>query len=168
MAQPPNSGHEEQPVERSGTVVETDDDIRQALLSGLKGQQQDVPVEPKLSYPPTPNAGRPASPFRPTIRRFDVDGEPAGRVAESLGHSENAAILAKSRVLKRLMAKCHHLPIGFVPPPPDQSGISWTEKPHPIPKVAMSKVIRKPPAAEPSFRPSEVADRSTRSPRSST
>ena len=36
------------------------------------------------------------------FRRFGVDGEPAGRVAEALGLSENAVILAKSRVLKRL------------------------------------------------------------------
>jgi uncharacterized protein DUF1501 len=25
------------------------------------------------------------------------------------------------------LAKCHHLPISFVPPPPDQSGVIWTE-----------------------------------------
>ena len=36
------------------------------------------------------------------FRRFAVDGEPAGRVAEQLGLSENAVILAKSRVLRRL------------------------------------------------------------------
>ena len=36
------------------------------------------------------------------FRRFGVDGIPAGRVAEELGLSENAMILAKSRVLKRL------------------------------------------------------------------
>ncbi len=44
--------------------------------------------------------------FTPTIwaafQRFGVDGVPAGRVAEELGLSENAVILAKSRVLKRL------------------------------------------------------------------
>jgi RNA polymerase sigma-70 factor (ECF subfamily) len=44
--------------------------------------------------------------FNPTtweaFRRFGVDGEPAGHVAEGLGLSENAVILAKSRVLKRL------------------------------------------------------------------
>ena len=34
--------------------------------------------------------------------RFGVDVVPAGRVAEELGLSENAVILAKSRVLKRL------------------------------------------------------------------
>ena len=46
------------------------------------------------------------SDFTPTtweaFRRFGVDGVPAGRVAEELGLSENAVILAKSRVLKRL------------------------------------------------------------------
>jgi pSer/pThr/pTyr-binding forkhead associated (FHA) protein len=68
MSQPtrPNSPTSE--VERSSTVLETDEDIRQALLSGLKGQQQNVAVEPKAAYPIAPNTGRPASPFRPTIR----------------------------------------------------------------------------------------------------
>ncbi len=36
------------------------------------------------------------------FRRFGVDRVPAGRVAEALGLSENAVILARSRVLKRL------------------------------------------------------------------
>jgi RNA polymerase sigma-70 factor (ECF subfamily) len=36
------------------------------------------------------------------FQRFGVDGVPAGRAAEELGLSENAVILAKSRVLKRL------------------------------------------------------------------
>jgi hypothetical protein len=49
-------------AERPETVLETEDDIRRALLSGMQGRQQNVPVEP------TPNAGRPASPFRPTAR----------------------------------------------------------------------------------------------------
>jgi RNA polymerase sigma-70 factor (ECF subfamily) len=44
--------------------------------------------------------------FNPTtweaFRRFGVDGVPAGPVAEELGLTENAVILAKSRVLKRL------------------------------------------------------------------
>jgi RNA polymerase sigma-70 factor, ECF subfamily len=44
--------------------------------------------------------------FNPTtweaFQRFGVDGVPAGRVAEELGLSDNAVILAKSRVLKRL------------------------------------------------------------------
>lgn len=39
---------------------------------------------------------------REAFRRFGVDGEPAGTVAAALGLSENAVILAKSRVLKRL------------------------------------------------------------------
>jgi RNA polymerase sigma-70 factor, ECF subfamily len=46
------------------------------------------------------------SDFTPTtweaFRRFGIDEVPAGRVAEELGLSENAVILAKSRVLKRL------------------------------------------------------------------
>jgi RNA polymerase sigma-70 factor (ECF subfamily) len=36
------------------------------------------------------------------FQRFGVDGEPAARVALEVGLSENAVILAKSRVLKRL------------------------------------------------------------------
>ena len=36
------------------------------------------------------------------FQRFGVDGEPAGRVAEELGMTENSVILAKVRVLKRL------------------------------------------------------------------
>jgi RNA polymerase sigma-70 factor, ECF subfamily len=36
------------------------------------------------------------------FQRFDVDGEPAARVAQDLGITENAVILAKARVLKRL------------------------------------------------------------------
>jgi RNA polymerase sigma-70 factor (ECF subfamily) len=44
--------------------------------------------------------------FAPTtwaaFQRFGVDGVPARRVAEELGLSENAVLLAKSRVLKRL------------------------------------------------------------------
>ena len=50
--------------ERGGTVLETYDDIRQALVSGPKGQQQSAPVEPR----PAANATRPASPYRPTAR----------------------------------------------------------------------------------------------------
>jgi RNA polymerase sigma-70 factor (ECF subfamily) len=44
--------------------------------------------------------------FSPTtweaFQRFGVEGVPARRVAEELGLSENAVILAKSRVLRRL------------------------------------------------------------------
>ena len=51
--------------------------------------------------------------FNPTtweaFRRFGVEGEPAGRVARELGISENAVILAKSRVLKRLRAEAGDL-----------------------------------------------------------
>jgi RNA polymerase sigma-70 factor (ECF subfamily) len=43
------------------------------------------------------------------FRRFGVDGEPAERVARELGLSENAVILAKSRVLKRLRAEAGDL-----------------------------------------------------------
>jgi RNA polymerase sigma-70 factor (ECF subfamily) len=36
------------------------------------------------------------------FRRFGIDGTPAARVAADLGMTENAVLLAKSRVLKRL------------------------------------------------------------------
>jgi hypothetical protein len=68
MGQSPGPGQQGPPPERTGTVLETDEDIRQALLSGLKGQQQTVPVESKVASPPTQITGRPASPFRPTAR----------------------------------------------------------------------------------------------------
>jgi hypothetical protein len=38
MAQRPNPDQSQPPVERCGTVIETNEDIRHALLSGLKGQ----------------------------------------------------------------------------------------------------------------------------------
>lgn len=43
------------------------------------------------------------------FRRFGVDGEPADRVEEELGLSENAMVLANSRVLKRLREKAGDL-----------------------------------------------------------
>jgi serine/threonine protein kinase len=33
--------------------------------------------------------------------------------------------------LKASLAKCHHIPISSVPPHPDQSRVSWNEKPYP-------------------------------------
>ncbi len=47
------------------------------------------------------------------FRRFGVDGVPAGQVAEELGLSENAVILAKSRVLKRLREEAGEL-LGII------------------------------------------------------
>ncbi len=56
-----------QPVERSGTVIETDEDIRQAFLSGQKGRQpgQPVVVDPPAPIPVAPSRRRraPLSPF---------------------------------------------------------------------------------------------------------
>jgi RNA polymerase sigma-70 factor (ECF subfamily) len=53
------------------------------------------------------------SDFSPTtweaFRRFGIDEVPAARVAEELGLSENAVILAKSRVLKRLRLEAGEL-----------------------------------------------------------
>jgi hypothetical protein len=64
------AGH--QPIERSGTILETDDDIRQAVLSGHKGRQPGpaVGVDPPapIPAPPQPPPARTAVPFRPTVR----------------------------------------------------------------------------------------------------
>jgi RNA polymerase sigma-70 factor (ECF subfamily) len=43
------------------------------------------------------------------FQRFALDGEPARQVAESLGLSENAVLLAKSRVLRRLRQEAGEL-----------------------------------------------------------
>lgn len=43
------------------------------------------------------------------FRRFGVDGEPAARVAEDMNMTENAVILAKSRVLRRLREEAGEL-----------------------------------------------------------
>lgn len=42
---------------------------------------------------------------REAFRRFAIAGEPAAQVAAGLGISENAVLLAKSRILKRLRAE---------------------------------------------------------------
>src|SRR5206468_9234612 len=70
------AGQPHQAVERSSTVIETEEDVRQALLSGLKGRPE-VPVSLPAAAPappaqqqpaPPPIAARSASPFRPTAR----------------------------------------------------------------------------------------------------
>lgn len=43
------------------------------------------------------------------FRRFAIEGQPAARVAEDLGLSENAVIQAKSRILKRLRQEAGEL-----------------------------------------------------------
>jgi hypothetical protein len=91
MVQPPNAGQsnpsrersrtliepggnisDRQLVERSGTLIETEEDVRQALLSGLKWRQAGPAVagEPRapMPAPVSPQAARSALPFRPTVR----------------------------------------------------------------------------------------------------
>src|SRR4051794_40080268 len=70
MPQPPDPGQPRPPVERPGTLIETDEDIRQALLSRLKGQAQ-APAQPAPPVPTDPAAqatGKGASAYRPTAR----------------------------------------------------------------------------------------------------
>src|SRR4051812_29154747 len=67
MPPPPGPGQPGPPIERSGTVLETDEEVRQALLSGSK-PRQDATAGPTSSPAAPVGAGRPASPYRPTLR----------------------------------------------------------------------------------------------------
>jgi hypothetical protein len=78
-----------QPVERLGTVLETDEDIRQAILAAQKLRQPDSASAPR---PPEPAAARAAVPFRPTARPrlavltiFD-DGKTDGEIIRIRDH----------------------------------------------------------------------------------
>jgi pSer/pThr/pTyr-binding forkhead associated (FHA) protein len=84
MAQMTGPGQQNDPPERSGTVLETDEDVRRAMaeISGLKGQPQSAPAATSPVSPP----GRSASTFRPAVRPpiaaltvFD-DGKTEGEV----------------------------------------------------------------------------------------
>ncbi|QEH37594.1 FHA domain protein [Aquisphaera giovannonii] len=76
MANIKRPGPQNIPPERSGTLIETEEEVRQAILSGLKGQQQAAPVDrPAPAFAPErpapvapPPAQQPVSPFRPTSR----------------------------------------------------------------------------------------------------
>ncbi len=114
------------PVERPDTVLETDDEIRQALLSGANGQQQDVPVDPKAAPSGGQNNVRLASPFRPMIRpRFPVltvfddgkiDGEPI-RIREArftIGRTEgDLRIPLDGRISSRHIEIAHQVVGGL-------------------------------------------------------
>src|SRR5262249_32462607 len=54
--------------ERAGTVLWTEEDIRQAMLTGTRGQPQTIPTDPRAQSPTPPGPGRAVSPFRPTLR----------------------------------------------------------------------------------------------------
>lgn len=78
----PRNAHEG----RSGTVLETDEDLRQALLSGSRRPPLDATAIPVPAASPTRDVGPLASPFRPTSRPpvpiltvFD-DGKAEGEV----------------------------------------------------------------------------------------
>jgi hypothetical protein len=97
MTQPERPGQPSLPPERSGTLIETDDEIRQALLTGHKGRPPGPPaaVEPSPApAPPAPAqpAARSAVPFRPTARPpvavlmvFD-DGKTEGEIIRIRDH----------------------------------------------------------------------------------
>jgi len=69
MSQPSRPGQPNPHVERSGTLIETDEEVRQAV-SGLKGQGQaeNPPATINPAVSPTPNKGPSATLFRPTVR----------------------------------------------------------------------------------------------------
>jgi pSer/pThr/pTyr-binding forkhead associated (FHA) protein len=54
--------------ERSGTLIETDEEVRDALLSSLKGQPQSPPAAAGPVAPSRPNLASVAAIFRPTVR----------------------------------------------------------------------------------------------------
>src|SRR5512135_1180060 len=60
------------------------------------------------------------------------------------------------------------IPISFVSQDPDHSGVSWTERPHPLPEVIMSKETGKPLVVGPSSPPSGGGNPNTMPPVSST
>jgi FHA domain len=68
MPQSPDPGPRNAPVGYSGTVLESDEEIRQAVLVDLKwAQQANAPKAPAAEPVPT-TSGPPASPYRPTAR----------------------------------------------------------------------------------------------------
>ncbi|HKM52511.1 MAG TPA: hypothetical protein VJY33_03815, partial [Isosphaeraceae bacterium] len=87
MTQPSRPGQPNRSVERSSTLIETEEEIREAIFSGLKGQQPAVPVDRPVAppspiaqppgqatqniptaHPPAVPAANAASPYRPTSR----------------------------------------------------------------------------------------------------
>jgi hypothetical protein len=82
------------------------------------------------------------------------------------GPGDTSGRLAAS--CKALQAKCHMIPISFVPHDPDHSGVIWTEKPHPLPEVIMSKETGKPLVVGPLSPPSDGGNPNTMLPVSST
>lgn len=69
MSQPARPGPPNPHGERSGTLIETDEEIRQAI-SGLKsqGQPQRLPTAAIPAAAPSPDKGPGAALFRPTVR----------------------------------------------------------------------------------------------------
>lgn len=68
MSQRSKPGKPASPAERPDTVLDTEEEVRQALLSGRKGQPQSLPRAPAPAAAPPPAAGQTANVFRPTAR----------------------------------------------------------------------------------------------------
>jgi hypothetical protein len=86
----------QEPVERSGTLIETEDDVRQALPAGFPGRMRgpSVAAGPAVLIPASnpPQGLRPTAPFRPTVRPpvavltvFD-DGKTDGEIIRIRDH----------------------------------------------------------------------------------
>ena len=67
MSQSPDPSPRNTPVGYSGTVLESDEEIRQAVLVDLKWAQANAPMAPATQPVPT-TSGPHASPYRPTVR----------------------------------------------------------------------------------------------------
>lgn len=80
MPQPPRPGEPDPPVEPSGTLIESEEEVRQAIVSGLKERWQAVPaahpLSPRPERSPAPRTSpvhaaaseQAIHPYRPTTR----------------------------------------------------------------------------------------------------
>ena len=76
MRQAPEPMHENPPVERSGTAIETDDDIRKAISSSRTGEHAGPPITVEPKVPVAPLDQRPRE---PRSRSVPADRTSTGR-----------------------------------------------------------------------------------------
>jgi hypothetical protein len=77
---PPSQGQRDIEQQRASTVLETDEDLRQALQAGLRSPPQTAPTDPGPTAPASPGGGRTASGYRPRGGGNPADAGP-GRAA---------------------------------------------------------------------------------------
>ena len=102
----------QQSVERSGTVLETDDDIRHAILSTHKGRQ---PAQAVAVEPPAPIPSAPQQPAAQRGRRLPADRTPASRCADRMRRRQD-----QRRGHSYSRSSVHHRPHRGGPPHPDR------------------------------------------------